>query len=542
MRSSSLKGMRLLAQSARLRGLVTRELVGAFGALGVALVLFTRWSTEAGMTRDEAIYVYAGQQLIHGIPPYSSIFDPKTPGASLLTGLAAAAARLGHWDDLHSMRLLFFAFACLTVVAVYLLASMLWRSQLAGIAAAVVFASFKGFAVDAMTGPDAKTPGILMAVLCLALLVRGKWFSAGLAGSLAFLVWQPLGIYAAVAVAGAAFIPATGERRRAVLRAAAGAVIPVLLVAGYFVLVGALGNFLQATVVFPTSGIARPPESLGDRLRVIADIVSVYYEVYFWVGLILLAAVVAWHLAVGRTEPRTALRHPLVWAVLPTWLALTLFSASDFQGPPDLYPLLPYAALGFGGTAAVLADRFSRPKVNRSIVAAVLACALALTVVSAITFGTQGAKAIGLTRQLETACTIDRTVGPHGTLMSLGDPRPLAMTHRHSPSRFIYLGSGIAKWHVSQLPGHLRGWERDIRAANPTVIVVKGWQSTLHPPLRYQMETWLASVYQPARIGSTQLYLAPGAAGLAASRGVLVRRFAGDQPLHLAAGPQMDRC
>jgi hypothetical protein len=294
--------------------------------------------------------------------------------------------------------------------------------------------------------------------------------------------------------------------------------------------------------VFPTSGIARPPESLGDRLRVIADIVSVYYEVYFWVGLILLAAVVAWHLAVGRTEPRTALRHPLVWAVLPTWLALTLFSASDFQGPPDLYPLLPYAALGFGGTAAVLADRFSRPKVNRSIVAAVLACALALTVVSAITFGTQGAKATGLTRQLETACTIDRTVGPHGTLMSLGDPRPLAMTHRHSPSRFIYLGSGIAKWHVSQLPGHLRGWERDVRAANPTVIVVKGWQSTLHPPLRYQMETWLASVYQPARIGSTQLYLAPGAAGLAASRGVLVRRFAGDQPLHLAAGPQMDRC
>jgi hypothetical protein len=517
---------------------VTRELVGAFGALGVALVLFTRWSTDASMTRDEAIYVYAGQQLIHGVPPYASIFDPKTPGASLLTGLAAAAARLGHWDDLHSMRLLYFAFSCLTVVAVYLLGSLLWQSPLAGIAAAVVFASFKGFAVDAMTGPDAKTPGILMGVLCLALLVRGKWFSAALAGSSAFLVWQPLGIYAAVAVVSAAFIPATGERRRAALWAAAGAVIPVLLVAGYFVLAGALDKFLQATFVFPTSGISRPPETLGHRLGVIANIVSESYEVYFWVVLILLAAVVAWHLAGGRAESRTALRHPLVWAVVPTWLALTLFSAWDFQGPPDLYPLLPYAALGFGGTAAVVAGRFSRPKVNRSIVAAVLCSALALTVYSAMNFGSEGANETGLMGQLQTACTIDRTVGPQGTLMSLGDPRPLALTRRRSPSRFIYLGSGIGKWHVSQLPGHLSGWEREIRAANPTVIVVKGWHSTL----RYRIETWLASVYEPAKIGTTQLYLAPDVARSAASRGVLVRRFAGNEPLQLVAGPQIDRC
>ncbi len=148
---------------------------GAF-ALVIAVALYTRFSIDGNLWRDETIYAYGGQQLLKGVPVYSSIFDPKTPLGTILCGLGAL---VGGWFgllDVHGMRVEFFAFACLTVVAVYFLALRLWNSPLAGVVSATIFASFKGFAGDALGGPDAKTPGILFAVLSMALLVRRKWF------------------------------------------------------------------------------------------------------------------------------------------------------------------------------------------------------------------------------------------------------------------------------------------------------------------------------------------------------------------------------
>src|SRR4051812_15178694 len=183
---------------------------GGAVALVIAIVLFTQFSINGNFWRDEAIYSYGGQQLADGVPVYSGIFDPKPPLPTFLTALGALSARAVSKNDLTAMRAEFFVFALLTVIAVYVLGLWLWRSTLAALAGAVVFASFQGFAQDALAGPDAKTPGILLMVVSLALLVRRRWFLAGIAGSLAFLDWQPLGICAAAA-AGA---PPPGEEPR----------------------------------------------------------------------------------------------------------------------------------------------------------------------------------------------------------------------------------------------------------------------------------------------------------------------------------------
>src|SRR3954452_11760444 len=93
--------------------------LGAVLALAVAVALFTRFSFDDTMRRDEAIYAYGGQQLAAGVPLYRGIFDPKTPVAQALAGAAAAVAAGRGFADVHAIRVAFFAAACLSVVAVY---------------------------------------------------------------------------------------------------------------------------------------------------------------------------------------------------------------------------------------------------------------------------------------------------------------------------------------------------------------------------------------------------------------------------------------
>src|SRR5437868_132283 len=106
------------------RFLADRQAVLAWGggvlALAIGAVLFTRFSIDGNLWRDEAIYAYGGQQLAHGVPVYLGIFDPKPPLPTFLTALGALAGRAAGKDELVAMRAEFFVWALLTVVAALL--------------------------------------------------------------------------------------------------------------------------------------------------------------------------------------------------------------------------------------------------------------------------------------------------------------------------------------------------------------------------------------------------------------------------------------
>jgi hypothetical protein len=493
----------------------------------VGVALYTRFGFHDRLWRDEAIYAYAGQQMAEGVPPYASIFDPKTPLASMIDAAAVAAGRLVGVDDLLAMRALYLVFSLLTVVAVYYLTQRLWRSPLAGVVAATVFASFRGFAIDAMGGPGAKTPGILFAVVSMALMTHRRWFWAAFVGSLAFLVWQPLAIYAAVAVVLAPVLAPLGERRRSFGLAVAGAAIPVVLTTIYFVVAGAMGKLVVAAFVFPATGIKRGSDSLANRLVRIGTVILRDYQLsglLFMVGFVLLFAVVALHLARGRHNLRDSLRDPVMCVVVSTALAVLAFSSTDFQGYPDLYPLLPYAAIGFGGTVAVLQSALARPALRQAVTAGALVCVLALTAVSWVLFSRDKAHSHRLTGQRIAACNLERMLGPGpNALWSLGDPTPLVLTHRRNPSRFIYLSSGVAAWDMDHTPGGQRGWRARLLATHPDVVVVNGWRHHLEKVTT----RWLRSRYDPAYIGAWQVFLAPGVRERAVSRGIVLQTSPG---------------
>jgi hypothetical protein len=497
-----------------------REWAGVLLSLGIAIALYTRFGFDDSLMRDEAIYVYAGQQLADGVPPFASIFDPKMPLASLISGAATSVGHLFGVNDVLAVRTAYFVCACLTVVAVYSLVLRLWRSPLAGLVAATVFATFRGFAIDAMGGPNAKTPGILFAVASMALLAHRRWFWAAFVGSLALLVWQPLAIYAVVAIAVAPLMAPVGERRRAVGLAIAGAAVPLVLTTLCFAFAGALGKLVEAAIVFPATGLKRGGKPLSERLDRIVTVIWQDYElsgVLFEVGLVLLLALVALHVVRGRRDRPVSLRDPLVCVVLPTLLGVIAFSASDFQGYPDLYPLLPYAAVGFGGAVAVLLSLRLAPAMRQAVTAAVLVLLLVLTAVSWSMFSDDRAHSDGLAVQRRAACDLELMLGPgRNALYVLGDPTPLVLTHRRNPSRFIYLNSGVDRWVIAHEAGGSAGWRARIVAADPDVILVHAW----HSGIGRSTTAWLGSRYDSAYVGEWQVFLAPGVRERAARQGV----------------------
>jgi 4-amino-4-deoxy-L-arabinose transferase-like glycosyltransferase len=480
-----------------------RELAGAAVSVLVAATLFSRFGINGFLSRDEAIYAYGGRQLANGVPPYVSIFDPKSPMATLLSGVAVEAARLVDRDGLDAIRLVFFGCALLAVLATYWLALRLFGSVLAGLTAAVVLATSWPLAVDALSGPDAKTPGMVFAVLCMGLMVQRRWARAACLGSLAFLVWQPLALYAAIAVLLAVVTEPRDRRLRSGLVALVGAALPVALTAGWFAAVGAFAQLVEAAVVFPLTGVQRGESTLLSRVSHVADVATRsagFSGVLFWVGLASLLALGAAEVARARRVGSSgigALRKPLLSVVLLTLAGQAAYAATDFQSYPDLYPLLPYPAIGLAGAVAAVAQarvRRERPTVSRAArlgpAVALLMALGGLTCASWVTYTRDAANSPpdrDLSRQQANACALGLLRVPRTPLWALGDPTVLVLTHRRNPDRFVYLGSGVAQWKIDHTPGGLAGWQRQIALAGPSVVVLQGWTGDL----TLEMRAWL---------------------------------------------------
>ena len=499
---------------------------GAAASTLVAILLFTRFSLNQRMWRDEAIYVYGGQRFAHGVAPYVSIFDPKAPLATMFAGIAATAARVLGVNDIHLIRLEFFVFSVLTVLAVFALAYRLWRSVAAGVLAAVVFVSFPRFAQDAIGGPDAKTPAVLAMVVTMWLLIERRWFWAGVAAAVTTLVWQPLFVFPLVALVLPAVMVDRDRRRRSVIGAAAGLAIPTVIVGVYFLAAGAFGKLIEATVVFPLTGNKHVPFSLHERYRHMTSVIWKSYgsreALLIWIGLAALILIAGGLLWSRRQHWRATVRQPLISVLLPTLVVVGAFLVwSDFQGPEDTLPLTVYAALGLGGLASLVVRAVKEPARRRAALAAVLVAAAALAAVTWPSFDGRKTNNHLLLAEYSQACAIDRIVGPTGVLWALGDPTPLVITHRINPDRYIYLEENVSGWKIRHTPGGFDGWVSQIEAAHPSVIVLQLWYDANSERMRQALGTL---GYTSGYVGGWHLYLLPAARTQAGLSDVRVTR------------------
>lgn len=479
--------------------------------LAVAILVYSRFGIDDLLFRDEAIYAYGGQQLVEGVPPYVSIIDPKTPMATFLSGAAVAVGRTIGADDLHAIRVAFFVISCLTLVAVFIAAALLTESSVAGLVGAASFLSFRGFAIDALGGPNAKTPGILFAVLATALLLRRRWFMGGIAASLATLVWQPLVIYVAVAIAFAWFSSEGSDRGRHSLAALAGAVIPGAAAVLYFIVVGAFTELFQTAFVLPLFGTERPDQGgFPDHVRHIFEAVARGYgwsSVFFWAGIgsvLVLAGSRIWK---ARSGYGVLGRDPLIVVVAIPLLFFIAFSLFDFQGYPDAYPFLPLAAFGIACAVAFGLKLMEGRGLRTAALAIAGAGTLGVVVLTWAWYGQArpDAEARGLIAQRESATVADALLGPDGSFWALGDPSLLVLMQRRNPSPEIYMAAGVDAWVIQRKPGGFDGWTAEIDAADPDMVVLDHW----HGADAARMRKWLRSQFERIRIGPSGAFVTP---------------------------------
>ena len=506
---------------------------GAAVSAAAAVLLYTRFSINQRLWRDEAIYVYGAQRLARGVPPYVSIFDPKAPLATMFAGVAAALSRVFGVNDIHAIRLEFFVFSCLTAVAVYLLVHRLWRSVPAAVSAAVVFTSFPIFAQDAIGGPDAKTPAVLAIVVAALLLIERRWFWAAFAAAIATLIWQPLFVFPIAALVLPGVLTPADKRRRAVAVAFAGLAIPVAAVGIYFLAAGAFGKFIEATIVFPLTGNQRVPFSVHERITHMTDVVRMTYgtreTALVALGLLALLVIGGVTLAQGRSTIRDTLKRPFICVVLFTFLGVLGFLIYyDFQGPEDTLALTPYAALGVGGAVAfALRQVRQRQRAWRAAVALLVVAVAALFGGAWVSFDNRWTNNHLLADEYSAGCGLDRILGSDGVLYALGDPTPLAVTHRVNPDRFIYLEENVSGWKIQHTLGGFAGWVAQIQAAHPSVIVLQFWSDKNSDRMRAALDgLGYASMY----VGQWHVFVSPDAQASAAANGVRLTAF----PTHFA--------
>jgi hypothetical protein len=431
----------------------------------VALLTYSLHGFHGYLSRDLGIYAYAGQQVAEGVPPYLGVLNRAGPLAHVLPGVGTLLARGADLDDVVTMRALFLLFATLTVCAVYLLGRDLFASRAAGLVGAATFLTFQGFIHYASNGPREKTPMTLFVVCALWAVARRRWFTAGVCVSLATLCLQ-ISFFAAFAAAVAgALLLAPGERVRALVRIGLGGLLPPALLAVWFTATDSLGAAVDAFLVI-NARYTEPNPAIPNIALLWGDAQNAYgFSLWLIVaGLVALAArgITACRPSVRREDPSVV----VLAAFAVGALAGMLWNLREYDAWPDLFPLLPFAAVGVACLVPLAERRMSRPVLAGVVTVGVL---LAVGASAQWSWSTRDD---GLLGQRAAVAEVLRQLPPDPEIASLEAPQPLVLSQSANWTRHQMLRVGLEHHLDDTWPGGRDGFLRDLLAEEPDLISV----------------------------------------------------------------------
>jgi Dolichyl-phosphate-mannose-protein mannosyltransferase len=437
----------------------------------VALLVFAVHGFNGFLSRDLGIYAYAGQRVADGVPPYLGVLNRAGPLAHLLPGIGVVIARTVGVDDVLGLRLLFMVFAVAAVCMTYVLGRNLFRTPWAGVVAAASLTCLGGFIEYAADGPREKTPMVLLVVLSLWAMERRRWLLAGVFISLATLTLQIAFFALMPAAIVAVLVMPRGERVRSLVQVAFGGLVPVVVFGLLAAVTGSLSASVNAFLLI-NARYTVPQPITGDLPEAWASMID-GYGVTVWVVILGLAAMIV--LGLMALRPATWRKddsQPMVAALGIATLVGLVWSSRDFDGWGDVFPVLPMAALGFGGLAKVLVDTLPM-RVSLALVGAWTALALLAGIVFSVTtrddrLEVQRASVGAVTKELPSGSSI----------VSIQAPTPLVLSRRKNPTRYQMFSSGLSTYLDDTYPGGIDGFGRSIKRSRPTVIVI----GKLRPP------------------------------------------------------------
>jgi hypothetical protein len=473
----------------------------AFVAL--SLVVWGARGLQAPLARDAALYLYAGQQVAAGEPPYVAVLNRAGPLSHLLPGVGVGLGRVLDVGDVVGVKVLYLVLLAVAPALVYLLGRDIFGSRLAGAAAAATLLSIHVLARGATSGPEAKLPMMLGLVVALLLLVRRRWLWAGVATALATLTWQPVLFSLVPAAIALALLQPGGllARVRPLAWFAAGGVVTLGLTVAGFWAAGAVDAFVEgfwtvnATHTDQTGAFVKPDLVL-DALQ---------GGLGWTVVPVLLGTVLSLGLGVAafwtrRREPRRA-THVAMLAVATA--ATVAWCGIAFNRAPDGLPLYPLAALGIGGGVGALAHLVRRAgsEVPRRLLVGAVAGWVAVCTVATFQLGVSE-RSDGIDDQRSLTDGVFSHLPADATVFSFEAPQPLVLAHKRSISRFLLFDHGMLDYVDDQWPYGVLGYVDWLIEQRPDVLFVH----VRHPHgfLQPLMSTYVKVSGAPRRGGSPQ--------------------------------------
>jgi hypothetical protein len=434
----------------------------------VALVVYLLHGFNGLLTTDQGIYAYSGQQVAEGVPPYVAIANRVGPLAHVLPGGAAAVAHVVGVDDLLAMRVFFMLMGVACVGLAYLVGRDVFRSRFAGVASAAALLSFHGFIQLATYGPREKTPMVLFMLAALLAIAHQRWLTTGVLVSLATLTWQPsfFPLFAAALVAVLLGVPRR-DWWRALARVTVGGLVPLAVTIGGYAAIGRLQMFLDCYVIINVKYTSQLRRSVLDDAGYSWRLLERNYNESVWVIFAGLAALlVAAAVAALRRRDREPPAAALVGYGLGALIGIG-WTFQAFDGWPDAFLVLPFAAVGVGSLVQFVVDRAP----GRVTLAATLAVAAACTATAlGFSVGKHDDRLVEQRRSTETVMQ----VLPDAQILSVRAPQSLVLTHQRQGSRFQLFSHGMYQYLNDSFPGGIRGYRGWVAQEEPTVIALFG--------------------------------------------------------------------
>jgi hypothetical protein len=462
-----------------------RDLLPAVVVSALAGAVFWSHGFEGVLTRDLGLYVYAGQRVAEGAPPYVDLVNRSGPLSHLAPGLSIVLGRLVGLDDVIATRVAFLLISVAAVLVAHRTAQrMLGSAALAG-ATALVLVMTTAFLQYASRGPREKTLMVLFVLAAVDSVARARWMRAGFFISLATLTWQPA-FFPAVSAALVMLALQPSGRVRGLVRLAVGGLVPLGLFGAWYAAVGHLQDFLDCFVLIHSRHTAQPglftdfPQNLGATV--------VVYGVSFWVLLLGLVATLVAGARAARRIARSAAgdreRDGFLFAMAVGTAVGLLWSVRAYNGWADLFFLFPFALAGVAVVLHVVSGALATwwssrsdgsggsvshlPAAQRLVGVTWCLAALAVAMQFVVTHRSEA-----LVAQRARAETVFAALGPGATAQSIQAPAPLVLVRTSNPTRHQMFSLGLESYVDDVWPGGLDGFAQDLLASRPTLLVVE---------------------------------------------------------------------
>ena len=473
----------------------------------ISASVFSQYGFEGTLKRDSAIYIYSGQQMAQGVPPYVSIFDHKSPLGPLVSGIAVSIGTLLFLDDILVVRITFLVLGSFAVVGLYLLGTILFSSQKVGLLSAFTFVGFSGFGMHVASGPFPKTVMVLFGILSLLLIARKKWFWAGICGSLAFLTWQPAGIYILIAVVLAILQSEPGRPRvRNVLFAISGVLAPIVIVSLYFLYKGALYDLFDGAILFNLFHLERPPYPFLQHMLHPIVLVNIGFRsmaLPIFIGFFMVVLMYVWRLRLYGSSFVKWMREDQFSAFLLSFPFFVIWSLWELQYYFDLFVFLPYVAIGFGWLLHLSLHSLLKIKENGDILQRLCFFLLCASLLGSAALNYRVMAENGLENQRRWAQQVESQFGTEAKIVSISMPQIMVLLHRTNPNPYLFIAAGIDNRIDANTPGGFEGWLEELERYDPSVVALGPTRGKFKPMLT----DWLQSHYRETKVGDWTLFV-----------------------------------